>query len=68
MIGNSFYRRIDKFAYHRLWLMNSEGSTFTWEWNGGFWERATPDFDLFNEKVSRPLTVERLKIEIKHRL
>lgn len=68
MIENKFFRRIDKYVYHRLWLVKSDGSTMTWEWNGGFWEPATPDFDLNDEAVSRPLTVARLKDEIKHRL
>jgi hypothetical protein len=67
MKENKFFRRIDKFVYHRLWLLAPDGSTMTWEWNGGFWERATPDFDLNDPKASRPLDVERLKIEIKHR-
>jgi hypothetical protein len=67
MIENKFFRRIDKFVYHRLWLVRPDGSTATWEWDGGFWEPAKSDFDLNDPRVSRPLTVERLKVEIKNR-
>jgi hypothetical protein len=68
MIANKFFRRIDKFVYSRLWLVQPDGRTWTWEWNGGFWEPAVPYFDLNDPKVSRPLTVERLREEIKGRL
>jgi hypothetical protein len=68
MIENKFFRRIDKFVYDRLWLVQPDGSTKTWEWNGEFWKPELPDFDLNDLKVSRPLTAERLKLEIKHRL
>ncbi len=64
---NKFYRRIDKFVYRRLWLVEPDGGTFTWEWNEGFWARATPEFDLNDPQVSSPLTIECLKVDIKHR-
>jgi hypothetical protein len=66
MKENKFFRRIDKFAYNRLWLLEPDGFAFTWEWNGGFWKRAIPEFDLNDPKASRPIDVAQLKIEIKH--
>jgi hypothetical protein len=67
MIENKFFRRIDKYVYDRLWLVKPDGSTMTWEWNGGFWKSAVPDFDLNNASASRPLDVDRLKVEIANR-